>query len=311
MTDDSTRTTDQAPAFRVGVVGLGNMGLEVAVRAARSWPTLGSDLSADRRALAAEQGVESVPLAELTDRCDTLLLSLPTPAASRAVAAAVAQHPGTVRTVLEMSTVTPQDVKATHATLAPAGVEVLDAAVIAGTAQMRAGTAGLLLAGDRDAIAAVDPLLASISPHRRVMGDLGTGMAAKVLNNAVAHAVMVLLGEVTAMAVHADLDPRSLVDVLAADDGGLMRPLTHRLAERGFTADYEGGMSLEAARKDSVLALAMAQDTGVPVFTLPAAHGVYEMAVAEGWSRQDYATVLRLWEHWGAFSLPEVTKVGG
>jgi 3-hydroxyisobutyrate dehydrogenase len=281
------------------------MGLEVAARLADAWTTLGTDLSAARRAAAAERGVETADLADVVARVEVVVLSLPTPDASHAVAQAIADDPGSVRVVLEMSTVTPADMAATQAILSPAGVTVLDAAVLAGVAQMRAGTAGLVLAGDRATIDALEPMLASITPNRRVLGEVGTGMAAKVLNNAVAHAVMVLLGEVMAMAVQSGLEPRALVDILAAEDGGLMRPLTHRVAERGFAADYEGGMSLEAARKDSVLALQMAQHGAVPVFTLPAAHAVYEMAMAQGWARQDYAALLQLWEGWGNFSLPE------
>ncbi|MDQ1075138.1 MULTISPECIES: NAD(P)-dependent oxidoreductase [Microbacterium] len=296
----------QNTTHTIAVVGLGNMGIEVATRLAAAWPTIGVDLSAERQTEASERGLRTAPLESAVDESDIVALSLPTPAASLAVARSLAARPGTVRTVLEMSTVTPNDMKAIQRVLEPAGIRVLDCAVLAGIAQMRAGTAGLVLAGDAAAIEEISPVLDALTAKRRVLGDVGTGMAAKVLNNAVAHGVMVMLGEVMAMAVRTGLDPRALVDILAGDDGGLLRPLTHRVAERGFTGSYDGGMSLEAARKDSVLALSMAQDDGVPVFTLPAAHGVYEMAMAEdGWARNDYAVLLRLWEHWGGFTFPD------
>ncbi|WP_199171758.1 hypothetical protein [Pollutimonas nitritireducens] len=43
--------------------------------------------------------------------------------------------------------------------------------------------------------------------------------------------------------------------------------------------NYEGGMPLEAARKDSVLALELAQSLQVPLFANQAAHTAYDIAL--------------------------------
>jgi 3-hydroxyisobutyrate dehydrogenase len=91
--------------------------------------------------------------------------------------------------------------------------------------------------------------------------------------------------------------------MLTEPDAGLMRPLTHRLQERVFGGDYEGGMPMEAALKDSRLALELAQATGVPLFGILAAHTPYEIAVADGLGREDYAALARLWERWTGRSL--------
>lgn len=290
-------STPQSP---IGVIGLGNMGLAIAARIAQAFPALGTDLSPERRAEAATAGIEVVAdLSELVDRCETVFLSLPHPAASLSVAQNIAKLRGSVKTVLETSTVTPSDLLATKQVLAETNIVLLDAAVLAGVAQMQNGTAGLVLAGDHTRIAELSPVFDAITPKQSVLGDSGTGMAAKVINNAVAHVVMVILSEAIALSETSGLDTDTLVDILAAPDGGLMRPLTHRIAERVMRGDYEGGMSLEAARKDSTLALRMAMDTGLPVPTISSAHGVYEMAMAKGWGREDYAALAKLWEEWG------------
>ena len=74
--------------------------------------------------------------------------------------------------------------------------------------------------------------------------------------------------------------------MLAGPDGGLIRPLTHRMMQRVAHGDFDGGMPLNAARKDSTLALAMAQDGHVPLFATQAAHTVYDLAVARGLGRR-------------------------
>jgi 3-hydroxyisobutyrate dehydrogenase-like beta-hydroxyacid dehydrogenase len=123
-------------------------------------------------------------------------------------------------------------------------------------------------------------------------------MAAKVANNAVSHAVMVVLVEAAAMAEAAGVPPEVFVELLSDPDAGLMRPLSHRLRERVLSGDYAGGMPLDAARKDSQLALALAQELDVPLFAIQAAHTVYELGLAAGHGREDYAVLARLWEDW-------------
>jgi len=292
--------TDQIPDFApIGVVGLGNMGIEIAQRLNAAFPVIATDLSSERRTVAEAAGLEVADLDVIVGRAKTVLLSLPHPKASLAVAQTIAVTPGSVQVVLESSTVTPNDILQIKTLLAVAGVETLDAAILSGVAQMHDGTAGIVIAGDKGQVARLGTLFDAITPHQRILDKSGTAMAAKVINNAVAHVVMVLLSEAIAMAHATGLDPQQVVELLQAPDGGLMRPLTHRIAERVFDGAYDGGMALEAARKDSVLAQQLAQDVGLPIFTIPAAHTVYELAMAEGWAREDYAALTKLWEQWG------------
>src|SRR5215469_11452490 len=164
---------------------------------------------------------------------------------------------------------------------------------------MAAGRSTLLVGGKAEDLDAAAGVFAALAPRVLRFGDVGSGMAAKVINNAVAHAVMVILVEAaaTGVALH------DLANLLADPDAGLPRPLTHRFVERVLRADYEGGMPTEAARKDSTLALALAQTSGVPLFAIQGAHTVYELALADGLGRLDYASIAQLWEGWTNRSL--------
>ncbi|MEN5073173.1 NAD(P)-dependent oxidoreductase [Isoptericola cucumis] len=289
----------------VAVVGLGQMGLPLAGRTATKHDVLAFDLAPERRALAKRlDGVRVTDdLADLAD-VSCVVLSLPTPAASRAVLRELAPTVRSGTLVVETSTVLPSDVRDWSALLAPAGARVIDAAVLSGVAQMERGAATLLVGGDASDVADARSILDALGGAGWTrLGDLGAGMAAKVVNNGVAHAVMVVLVEAFAMAKAQGLQLESIAEMLSRPDGGLVRPLTHRVMERVATGNYEGGMPLEAARKDSTLALAMAQRSGTPLFATQGAHTVYELAAAAGLGREDYAVVATLWEQWGASSL--------
>ena len=283
----------------VGLCGCGNMGAAIAGRLAGRFDLTVFDLDAARlAAVAGELGVAAAASARELAAADAVVLSLPSPEASAAVARelAAAMRPGGL--VVETSTVAPSDVQGLGAVCGDAGLRLVDAAVLSGVPQMRAGTSILLVGGEDDAVEAAAPLLDALAARVVRLGPLGAGMAAKVANNAVSHAVMVVLLEATALAQAAGVAPEVFAELLADPDAGLLRPLAHRLRERVFAGDFEGGMPTAAARKDSWLALRLAEETGVPLFAIRAAHEPYELAVAAGYGRDDYAGLSRLWESW-------------
>jgi 3-hydroxyisobutyrate dehydrogenase-like beta-hydroxyacid dehydrogenase len=299
--------TQKAEGTQVSLCGLGNMGGAVAGRLAARGAVLAYDLDADRlRKAVAEHGVTAAgTLADLA-RSRVVVLSLPSPKASRAVVEELAPAMPAGGVIVETSTVNPSDVAEMHGVCAEHGVGIVDAAILSGVAQMAAGAATLLVGGEDRDVDAVEDTLDALGATRTRFGPIGSGMAAKVINNAVAHAVMVVLVEAGALAAATGVSGSALAELLGGPDAGLTRPLTHRFAERILRGDYAGGMPTEAARKDSTLALAMAQHAGVPLFAVQAAHSVYELGMAQGLGRLDYASIATLWERWTGRPLKEL-----
>lgn len=276
--------------MRVGLCGRGNMGAAIAERLAGAFELSVYDVDPALATVASP--------AELAGHSDAVVLSLPHAAASREVVAELAPALARGAVLIETSTVAPDDVRALAGDCAAAGVHLVDAAILSGVAQMREGTTALLVGGEDAAVAAAAPVLDALTPRQFRLGALGSGMAAKVANNAVSHAVMVVLLEATALADASGVAPEVFAELLAEPDAGLLRPLAHRLRERVLSGDFEGGMPMDAARKDSVLALRLAQEAGVPLFAIQGAHTPYELALAAGLAREDYAALAKLWEAW-------------
>jgi 3-hydroxyisobutyrate dehydrogenase-like beta-hydroxyacid dehydrogenase len=283
----------------IGLIGLGNMGAALAERLLRTYRVVGFDLDPERRGQAADLGVTIAEgPAEIASRTRTVLLSLPHPRASQATVAAIAAAGGQAELVIETSTITPADARGMSQTCQAAGIGYIDAAILSGVKSVLEGTTLLLVGGPEEAVNKAAGLLDAVTTNRRWLGDTGAGMAAKVINNMVAHDVYVVLGEAVAIGKANGIPLATLVDMLSDPEGGLIRPLTHRIAERLAGQDFSGGMPVEAARKDSVLALELAQASGVPLFATQAAHTVYEIASAAGMGRLDYSVVATLWDRW-------------
>lgn len=285
----------------VVLVGLGNMGLEIAAQLAQAGVDLvAMDLSPARCQLAANRGVKAVTSVADLPQATTLVLSLPSPTISRRVIEDYAALGAAGVVVVETSTVAPSDMQQAAQLCTSLGFEIVDAAVMAGVDQMAAGTAMLLLGGRDELLDSLTPIFQAISQRQLRFGEIGSGMAAKVVNNAVAHALMTVFVEAGAMATASGVSIDRLLELLTDPVMGIHRPLTHRYAERVRNGTYAGGMPTSAARKDSVLALQLAQEQGVPLFAIQACHTVYDLAVAEGFGDLDYASIAKLWDQWGA-----------
>ena len=290
---------------KVAIYGLGNMGFPVAQRIGSQFPTQVFDL--DQAALErAKAGFGATPIQQPSDLADThiVVLCLPNPAISQAVLTQIAPHLPKGSVVLETSTVNPEHIHAAQKLLAPFGIDMVDASIMAGVSQMEAGNASLALGGSQAAIRKAQQVLDAIATKQVYFGESGAGAAAKVINNAVAHAVMVVVAEAGALATASGVSCEKLIALLSDKQMGLHRPLTYRYAERIVQGDYAGGMPLDAARKDSVLALQLAQTLGVPLFAIQGSHSVYDMAAAAGYGRDDYAAVAKLWADWGRPCVP-------
>lgn len=288
-----------------GLIGLGQMGLPICQRMSKIAKVRAFDIDPARRAMA--DGIEHVDttdaIGSLTE-CSRIVLSLPNPAISQSVVEELAPQLAPETVLIETSTVLPSHARHLERVANRYGVHVVDAAILSGVDQMSSGTATLLVGGAPNDIEKIGDLLSVLGPSgSERFGTLGAGMAAKVVNNAISHAVMVVLTEAFALSQSQDLDLGQIAQMLMQSDGGLKRPMDYRMAERVANADFEGGMPLEAARKDSTLALALAEESGVPLFATQAAHTAYELGVAEGLGRQDYSAIALLWEKWTGASL--------
>lgn len=280
----------------VGVCGLGNMGLQVARRAAIVASGPAFDISAEARSAAADFGLRPTECLEDMRDCDVVVLSLPRAEISLSVVETLASvlHEGAI--VVETSTVGPENVSEMNALLSPKGIRLIDAAIVTGVPAMATGTSSMVVgAKEMDVPDLVRAIFESMTAEVKWVGTLGAAMALKVIHNAVAHATMVTLSEARALGAPYGIDEMMLVDVLKGEGAGLLRPLLHRLGERVPAKNYAGGMALSAAFKDSHLVLEMAQRHNVDLYTLYATHSAYEAAETQFDGRCDYAVLAELW----------------
>lgn len=282
----------------VGIIGLGNAGSALATALSGKMPLYGYDVNQARRQVVAALAIECTDsMAALGSQVSAVVLSLPKPEISKATVAQLLALAAGPHLIIETSTITPNVAQELDAMCQARQVSFVDAAIAGGVAGMAAGSTTFLVGGREADYARALPILEAMSETVMHLGPVGTGMGAKVVVNAVLHALMVVLIEAGAMASKQGIALPTLIDILRREEG-MMRPLTHRVQERMLGGNYRGGMSVSNARKDSTLALEMAQQLGVPLFAIQASHTPYEIAASGGMGELDYAALATLWEKW-------------
>ena len=282
----------------LGVIGLGNAGHAIASAFAKLMPVHGYDLEEDKRFSASQIGIITHDQFDsLTEAIDVAILSLPHPEISFSVTEQLLGLETRPKLIIDTSTVTPKTASDCASLASLHGVGFVDAAIAGGVASMADGQMTFFMGGDDESKAMAKPILKLVAAGIYDLGKTGAGMGIKVVNNAVMHALMVVLIEAFSMSKKLGVPNDTFISILNREEG-MLRPLVHRVQERMNAGNFEGGMSVTNARKDSCLALETAQQLGVPLFAISASHVPYEIAEANGLGPCDYAALSTLWEDW-------------
>lgn len=249
----------------LGFVGLGNMGGPMCANLAKAgWPLLVYDKagSAER----APEGTDPVEsLAELVQRVDTVLLSLPDGPVVRVVAEEIAAAPDRrTKTIVDLSTVGVQAAVETADFLAGHGITYIDAPVSGGRAGAIAATISVMCAGPAATVAALRPALEVIGGNVFQVGErAGQGQAMKLANNFLSAVAMAATSEAVHFGQTQGLDISTMLDVLNVSSGRNTAS-SDKFPNRIATGTYDAGFATALMAKDVALYLENVRRTATP-----------------------------------------------
>jgi len=121
---------------------------------------------------------------------------------------------------VDMSTIAPRKARAIGAALSERGVRFLDAPVTGSSPKAEAGTLTIMAGGAAEDFERARPLFEAMGALVVHVGELGQGQMVKLVNNAVAAANAVTLGQALLVAKRTGVDLDALQQVMAAGSGG-------------------------------------------------------------------------------------------
>ncbi|MGR3433383.1 MAG: 3-hydroxyisobutyrate dehydrogenase [Shimia sp.] len=277
--------------MRIGFIGLGNMGAPMARNLiAAGHDVAGFDLVPSDLATAASAR-------EAAAEADVVVTMLPDGPAMRAVAHDVlpGMRPGSV--LLDCSTIDVATSREVAALAARRGVAALDAPVSGGIGGASAATLTFMVGGPEEAFGTCTPLFDAMGSRAVHCGPAGNGQAAKVCNNMILGATMIVTCEAFALADRLGLDRQALFDVVATSSGQSWSTTTYCPApgigpESPADHGYEPGFAAELMSKDLRLARIAAEEVGAATPLGTAAADLYDTFVAEDGRGRDFSAML-------------------
>lgn len=295
-------------AARVGVIGIGAMGMGVAKRLlAQGYEVHVRDIRPEADAEAREAGAVVCSSPEELARACPVVITLVVDATQteEVVFGAHGVTAGMQRGgVLAMcSTVSPDFSGPLAERLVPHGIRALDAPVSGGPARARDGTMSMMIAGDPQACEQVRAVLDAISGKRfHVSTRTGDGSKMKLVNNHMAGINLAAACEAMAFGLKLGLDPQAIVDVVSASSGASW-VFADRMP-RVLAGDYTARAAIDILAKDLGLALEAGAAVRVALPICAIARESYLGASALGHGSEDDAAVVKYYAAVGGVMLP-------
>jgi 3-hydroxyisobutyrate dehydrogenase len=240
----------------------------------------------------AASGVDAVKAA------DAIVTMLPAGKHVRAVWAEIVPQakPGAV--IIDSSTIDVDSARAAHALAAERKLLSLDAPVSGGTGGAKAGTLTFMCGGTEEAFAAAKPILEKMGKRIVHCGGAGAGQAAKICNNMILGATMIVTCEAFVLAEKLGLSHQALFDVASTSSGQSWSlttycPVPGPVPASPANNSYKPGFAAALMLKDLKLAQEAAQSAGANTPIGAHAAELYEQYNAAGIEGADFSGIIQ------------------
>lgn len=283
---------------RVGVVGLGAMGMGVAQSLLRAgFEVHVCDVRQEAVAKAAEAGAcAATSPAALGAAVEAVVIVVVNAQQTEAVlfgehGAAAALSPGSI--VIASATVAPEFAEQLGARLEAQRLDFIDAPISGGAAKAASGEMSVMASGKPEVFARCDALFKAISSRLYRLGDKpGAGSTVKMINQLLAGVHIAAAAEAMALGIRAGADPEKLYEVICNSAGGswmFQNRVAHILAN-----DYTPLSAVNIFVKDLGIVLDHAKKSVFPLPLSATAHQMFLQASAAGFGGEDDSAVIKI-----------------
>jgi 3-hydroxyisobutyrate dehydrogenase-like beta-hydroxyacid dehydrogenase len=282
--------------MRVGVVGLGRMGLRIAERLAgagfsvRAWDREPAAVAA----LVARGHAAGTSPADVAAASDVVISCITEDDGVRAIVSGVggfleADVQGML--FLEMSTLRPSTGRELAPLFEAHGAAFVDSPVLGSLPNVEAGTLHALVGGRAADVERASVVLEHLTSRISHLGPTGSGYAMKLAANLGLAAYVEMLAEALAMGVGEGLTLDAMLDVLTTSTTANRWIANRRDILIGARDDVT--LDIRTMRKDVQSALATGTSSGVAMPLAAATLAAFSAAVASGWGDGDIGQMAR------------------
>lgn len=288
---------------KIGFIGLGRMGLPMALNLMRAHQVTGYDISPGAQTALTQAGgsvASSIPT--LAAQSDIIITMLQTGAQVQAVCygeAGIYSHaqPGTLH--IDCSTIDVPSAQDLHVQATQRQLIAVDAPVSGGVTGAKAGTLTFLLGGADAGCTVAIPILQTMGKQVIQTGVNGSGQAAKICNNMILGISMLAVSEGFLLAERLGLDPKKLHEVVTHASGQCWVmdryvPLPNILDNVPANHDYQPGFSLNMMLKDLNFSQEAAQHCELNTPMAHLATQIFQNGQDAGMGDLDFSAIIKM-----------------
>ena len=267
---------------KVGVIGLGNMGMGMAKNLIKSgFSVIGFDLD-DKRLLKLKEngGSTATSTVQIGEETDAVFVMVMNGEQVKAVVSDLATGLKDRGTIILTATITPEEAREAYSIADLEGVAMLDSPVSGGMDGAHNGTLTLMTAGKKSVFNDCIKILEAVSSNIFHVGEeIGEGQTVKASLQAFIGASFTAIFESLVLGSKAGIKGQTLYDVFSAS--GVGSPLFNNCASLIMDRKFKNtGSHISTMYKDLGISLDMAKKNGVPLFTAGAAYKLFQAGIS-------------------------------
>ncbi|WP_436862702.1 NAD(P)-binding domain-containing protein [Staphylococcus caeli] len=286
--------------LKIGFIGLGIMGKPMVKNLLKSnVEVMVNDLNKEAEIEVANDGAVVVSIQEMAKEADCIITSLPNGAIVKSVLysgehAITKQINNNVKTIIDTSSLTPNESLEISKILEEKNIKYIDAPVSGGEPLAITGELSVMIGCAEKDLKEIQQILSPIASSVIRVGDVGAGSVVKLANQIIVNTNIAALSEAVVLAKKFDIDLESMYEAIK---GGLAGSnVMDAKFPKMIKEDYRAGGTININMKDMKNVNSTADTVGL---TLPLANQVkeiYKSEVAQGNGMNDHSGIIKYFE---------------
>ncbi len=290
----------------LGFVGVGRMGAPMVSRlieAGHQLVIFDTQQQATDALAAKGAKVVASPRA-VADEAEIVLVSLPTPDIVKAVALGPdgVSDGKRVRVMVDLSTSGPGAAVIVAKGLAEKNIVSVDSPVSGGIKGATNGTLAVMVSCPKATFDELEPILKTFGKIFFTGEKPGLAQTAKLANNLMAAAALVITSEAMAMGVKAGLDAKVLIDIINVSSGRNSAS-EDKFPRAVLPGTFDFGFTTGLSYKDVRLCVDEAEAMGVPMVVGAAVRQMLAVTQAKFGAQSDFTSIAKVLEEWAGVEI--------
>ena len=290
----------------LGFIGTGRMGGPMAGRLLDAgYSLIVYDVQSEAtKTLVARGAQQATSPGDVASRADIILTSLPTPDIVKAVALGRDGIIGgkRARTMIDLSTTGARAAKQVADGLKSKGMTLVDAPVSGGIRGAVNGMLAVMVSCPQATYETVQPILKNFGKLFYTGDEPGVAQTAKLANNLMAAAAVVITSEAVAMGVKGGVNAKVLIDIINASSGRNSAS-EDKFPRSVLPGTFDFGFTTGLSYKDVRLCVDEAEAMGVPMVCGAVVRQMLAITNAKYGASSDFTSIAKVVEEWAGVQM--------